>query len=140
VLQIQELSLWGMTRISRQAASGFSGMGTLKADAMREAYIVRKSESNHAEYEHRMIAEDVLGRRLSEYEVVHHINGRCSDNAISNLCVMDSIEHDRYHKWYDWVYKTYGKYPRRETQLKKLSENFKGTLLVDSPKKRTGSS
>lgn len=85
------------------------------------------------QYEHRKIAEDVLGRPLDVREVVHHINGRRNDNRTSNLCVMDRLDHDRYHKWYDWVYETYGKYPRRTTQLQKLRESFNGRLLKDYP-------
>jgi HNH endonuclease len=103
-----------------------------------DGYIVRKSEAGHDELEHRAIAENILGRRLSRWEIVHHINGKTSDNRVSNLCVMDGIEHDRYHKWYDWIYKTYGRYPRRETQLKKLKENFKGILLIDVKSKEPG--
>ena len=81
--------------------------------------------------EHRLIAEDVLGRRLERTEVVHHINGRRADNSPENLCVMDRLDHDGYHCWYDWIFKTYGRYPRRETQLRKLRTTFRGTLLAD---------
>jgi hypothetical protein len=35
--------------VSRQAASGFSGMGTLKADAMREAYAQCQKTSKRVE-------------------------------------------------------------------------------------------
>ena len=96
-----------------------------------DGYVLIKSESGGEVLEHRQKAEKILGRRLENWEVVHHINGRRSDNRLKNLCVMDSRNHDRYHEWYDWIFKTYGNYPRRETQLKKLREDFKGTLLGD---------
>ena len=35
--------------VSRQAASGFAGMGTLKADAMREAYHQCQFTGKHVE-------------------------------------------------------------------------------------------
>lgn len=101
-------------------------------------YALRKLPSGEARYEHRELAEEILGRRLESREVVHHINGRRSDNRLKNLCVMDRRDHERYHEWYDWIYKTYGKYPRRETQLKKLTGDFKGILLVESIKRGTG--
>jgi hypothetical protein len=94
-----------------------------------DGYVMRKAESGVDQYEHRMIAERILGRFLDPGEVVHHINGRRGDNRASNLCVMDRQAHDHYHKWYDWVVENYGKHPRRSTQLQKLRETFKGTLL-----------
>jgi hypothetical protein len=101
-------------------------------------YVLTRSESGRERYEHREKAEEILGRRLAEREVVHHINGRRSDNRPQNLCVMDYRDHHRYHEWYDWIVRTYGKYPRRDTQLRKLRENFKGTLLAGFVKKRAG--
>jgi hypothetical protein len=46
-------------------------------------------------YEHRIIAENIIGRRLKENEVVHHKNGIRYDNRPENLEVMDKIEHSR---------------------------------------------
>ncbi len=103
----------------------------------RDGYVLKKSKSGKDQYEHRQIAEEILGRSMETWEVVHHINGRRNDNRPSNLCVM--ARHDRYHKWYDWVYATHGKYPRRTTQLRKLREIFKGQLLADHERnKRAG--
>ncbi len=102
-----------------------------------DGYVVKKSKSGDDHYEHRAIAEEILGRRLEAWEVVHHINGRRNDNRTSNLCVMARQDHDRYHKWYDWVHETYGKYPRRATQLQKLRETFNGKLLDDVVNQKT---
>jgi hypothetical protein len=102
-------------------------------------YVVRTSESGQDRYEHREVAEEILGRRLEKWEVVHHINGRRTDNRIKNLCVMNYSDHDRYHGWYDWIFKTYGNYPRREAQLRKLREEFNGKLLIDFVNERNRS-
>ena len=46
---------------------------------------------------HRLLMEQLLGRKLERDEVVHHINGNSLDNDINNLCVMSSSEHSRLH-------------------------------------------
>ena len=109
----------------------------LKKRQNTDGYIYTESDKKII-YEHREIAEEILGRKLTKYEVVHHINGKTSDNSPANLCIMDSIEHDRYHKWCDFIYKTYKRYPRRDTQLRKLKENFKGILLSEVSQKVSG--
>lgn len=47
--------------------------------------------------EHRDVMEKHLGRKLSEDEIIHHINGNTLDNCIENLQVMTQSEHARLH-------------------------------------------
>ena len=46
---------------------------------------------------HRVVMEAHIGRRLTRYEVVHHINGDGMDNRIENLQLMTLSEHTRMH-------------------------------------------
>ena len=48
-------------------------------------------------YEHRIIMEEVLGRKLKKYEVVHHKDENKLNNSIENLQLMTKKEHDRLH-------------------------------------------
>lgn len=50
-------------------------------------------------WQHRAIAESVIGRRLYTNEVVHHIDGDKSHNDLSNLIVMPCSEHAKLHHY-----------------------------------------
>jgi len=50
-------------------------------------------------HEHRIVAEQMLGRPLRPGEVVHHIDGNKRNNAPENLMVFASqAEHALWHK------------------------------------------
>lgn len=57
-----------------------------------------RAKSNGYVKEHIVIVERMLGRPLSENEVVHHINGDKTDNTPENLMVFpDNKAHMRFH-------------------------------------------
>lgn len=49
-------------------------------------------------YQHRVVAEWILGRRLGFEEQVHHINGNSRDNRPCNLQVVPKKEHYAAHE------------------------------------------
>lgn len=49
-------------------------------------------------YEHRLVMEQVLGRRLKRTEIVHHINGIKTDNRPENLVVTTQSKHAADHQ------------------------------------------
>lgn len=48
-------------------------------------------------YQHRLIVEKHIGRKLLRTEIVHHINGDRTDNRIENLLLTDMRTHMAYH-------------------------------------------
>lgn len=64
----------------------------------KQGYVVVRVATNKCEYEHRLVAEEKLGRALLTGEVVHHINGDKGDNRPENIEVFSShSDHMKLH-------------------------------------------
>lgn len=60
-------------------------------------YLEVTTGENKNRRQHVIIMEHHIGRRLEKDEVVHHINGKRSDNRIENLQLMTRAEHSALH-------------------------------------------
>ena len=60
-----------------------------------KGYIKRNFGRGKSQYEHILVAEKALGRRLKDDECVHHINLDKTDNRNENLLVCSNA----YHRW-----------------------------------------
>ncbi|EKQ70362.1 hypothetical protein OsccyDRAFT_0645 [Leptolyngbyaceae cyanobacterium JSC-12] len=50
-------------------------------------------------YEHILVAENSINRKIRENEVVHHLNGIRDDNRSVNLIVIENSQHTKLHYW-----------------------------------------
>lgn len=60
-------------------------------------YILVRTESG-IEYEHVIVAQTKIGRKLNPNESVHHLNHMRADNRPLNLEVVTTEDHEYYHK------------------------------------------
>ena len=60
-------------------------------------YIYLRQPDGTYKAEHRIVAEEMLGRKLNENEIVHHIDENKQNNSKDNLIVMTREEHAKLH-------------------------------------------
>lgn len=75
-------------------------------DNRLRAYVIDDDNKLHVVSYPRILMEQYLGRKLKPNEDVHHIDGDVMNNNISNLQVLDHVEHEKLHakplvKYYD---------------------------------------
>lgn len=68
-----------------------------KGRYIRSDGYVMLSDGKHGVYEHRVVAEQMLGRPLRPGELVHHANDDKADNGRGNLEVRSYTSHNQHH-------------------------------------------
>lgn len=75
-----------------------TGMMKRQGHWFENGYKVLYLDGDESIKEHIKVMEEHIGRKLKDDEVVHHINGKRSDNRIANLQLMKHSEHSRLHR------------------------------------------
>lgn len=70
----------------------------------QDGYLFKRVAKGSYRGEHRIIVEDVLGRELTNEEIIHHADGNKLNNSPDNLKVVTRAEHIEIHR--DCLYKT----------------------------------
>ena len=60
---------------------------------------------NYGRHEHRVVAEQFLGRPLMPGEVVHHIDGNKRNSSINIRVYKSQSEHAKFHAEFNWFIK-----------------------------------
>jgi hypothetical protein len=83
----------GLVHGKREKSSSWKG-----GRRLQNGYVMIMVGDGKYRQEHRLIMESIIGRRLTDDEVVHHANGDRADNRIENLVLMTRKDHGQLHR------------------------------------------
>lgn len=91
-------------RLHRYGDTGFVTSNEQQRKNCRDAALAYKDARSdvyrklHNRHEHRVVAEQMLGRPLVHGEIVHHVDGNRHNNSPENLQVMSQSAHLKLHR------------------------------------------
>ncbi|MDP9288054.1 MAG: HNH endonuclease [Thermoproteota archaeon] len=94
-----------------------------------KGYVRISIGNGNRRYEHDLVIEEHLGKKLLSNEHVHHKNGVKTDNRIENLEVLTISKHAKTHN----VLAYHNRLPRLESTIKRLIEAGKRRILLRNP-------
>ena len=76
-------------------SAGWKGGKAIHTSGYINIYNPEHPNANNAGYifEHRLLMSEYLGRPLTKYEIIHHINGKKTDNRLENLFLENRNTH-----------------------------------------------
>lgn len=107
--------IWKATKGPEFNARIAAATAQSRADAQRGRGAGLSYRKLNGRHEHRVVAEQKIGRPLQRGEIVHHIDGNHLNNDPANLAVMTQAEHMREHGlalpgvapwWEPWKYRS----------------------------------
>jgi len=91
---------WGKRQKGKSKPEKHLPLGTRRTHRSTDNlvyWVIKIDERKRWPYEHRVIAEQMIGRKLASYEHVHHKNNDTLDNRPENLEIMLDAEHVKLH-------------------------------------------
>lgn len=98
--------------------------GSTYVESKKDGYVMEKRGGKWCR-QHRLVMEELLGRKLESDELVHHRNGITTDNRPENLQLMNPFDHMSLH--------TKGRKRSEETKAKIRESNIR---FADNPEER----
>lgn len=94
---------WGLPKLKPTQHYGsdhpnWRGGSSIDKWGYRLLYTPLRHKAHPYSYEHVLVAEEKIGRRLKQGEHVHHLNGQKLDNRPENLLVCTASEHRKLHR------------------------------------------
>lgn len=84
--------------VARDDITGPNSYNWVGGESIKDGYKMVLIKKRLYQREHRVVMEKAIGRKLTEDEVVHHIDGNKTNNVIENLKIVSRSQHIEMHR------------------------------------------